>query len=64
MKLIADKKGVILGGTIVASHAAELIHEVGMAVKFNLTAAQLADMPHAFLSWSEAIRVTAQKLVS
>jgi len=64
VKLITDKKGVILGGTIVAPHAAELIHEVGLAVKFNLTAAQLADTPHAFLSWSEAIRVAAQKLVS
>lgn len=64
VKLITDKKGVILGGTIMAPHAAELIHEIALAVKFNLTAAQLADTPHAFLSWSEAIRVAAQKLVS
>ena len=64
VKLIADKKGVILGGTIMAPHAGELIHEIALAVKFNLTAAQLADTPHAFLSWSEAIRVAAQKLVS
>lgn len=62
VKLITDKKGVIIGGTIVAPGAAELIHEVGLAVKFGLTAAQLADTPHAFLSWSEAIRVSAQKL--
>lgn len=64
VKLITDKKGVVLGGTIVAPHAAELIHEIGLAVKYNLTATQLADTPHAFLSWSEAIRVAAQKLVS
>jgi len=64
VKLITDKKGVVLGGTIVAPHAAELIHEIGLAVKYNLTTAQLADTPHAFLSWSEAIRVAAQKLVS
>ena len=64
VKLIADKKGVIIGGTIVAPGAAELIHEVGLAVKYGLTASQLADTPHAFLSWSEAIRVAAQKLVS
>lgn len=62
VKLITDKKGVVLGGTIVAPHAAELIHEIGLAVKFNLTAQQLADTPHAFLSWSEAIRVAAQKI--
>lgn len=64
VKLIADKKGVIIGGTVVAPGAAELIHEIGIAVKHGLTAAQLADTPHAFLSWSEAIRVAAQKLTS
>lgn len=64
VKLITDKKGTILGGAIVAPHAGELIHEIALAVKYNLTAAQLADTPHAFLSWSEAIRVAAQKLVS
>lgn len=63
VKLISDKKGVLIGGTIMAPHAAELIHEVGLAVKHGLTATQLADTPHAFLSWSEAVRVAAQKLI-
>lgn len=62
VKLITDKKGVIIGGTIVAPHAAELIHEIGLAVKWQMTATQLAETPHAFLSWAEAIRVAAQKL--
>jgi len=62
VKLITDKKGVLLGGTIVAPHAAEMIHEIGLAVKHGLTAAQVAETPHAFLSWSEAIRVAANKL--
>ena len=62
VKIITDKKGVVLGGTIVAPHAAEMIHEIGLAVKHGLTAAQIADTPHAFLSWSEAIRVAASKL--
>ncbi|MFZ1250164.1 MAG: NAD(P)/FAD-dependent oxidoreductase [Candidatus Microsaccharimonas sp.] len=62
VKIIADKKGVVVGGTIIAPDAAELIHEIGIAVKHGLTAAQLADTPHAFLSWSEAIRVAAQKI--
>lgn len=63
VKLISDKKGVILGGTIISPSAGELIHEVGLAVKYGLTASQLAETPHAFLSWSEAIRVAAQRLV-
>lgn len=62
VKIITDKKGVVLGGTIVAPHAAELIGEIALAVKHSLTAQQIADTPHAFLSWGEAIRVAAGKL--
>jgi len=62
VKIITDKKGVVIGGTIVAPHAAEMIHEIGLAVKHGLTAAQIADTPHAFLSWAEAVRVAASKL--
>lgn len=62
VKIVTDKKGVILGGTVVAPHAAEIIHELTLAVKFGLTAEQVASTPHAFLSWSEAVRVAAAKL--
>ncbi len=62
VKIITDKKGAILGASIVAPHAGEMIHELALAVKYGLTAAQVADTPHAFLSWSEAIRVAAGKL--
>ncbi|MFZ3009518.1 MAG: NAD(P)/FAD-dependent oxidoreductase [Candidatus Microsaccharimonas sp.] len=63
VKLVTDKKGLILGGTIVAPHASEMIHEIGLAVKHSLTAQQIAETPHAFLSWGEAVRVAASKLV-
>jgi dihydrolipoamide dehydrogenase len=62
VKLITDKKGLLLGGTIVAPHAAEMIHELALAIKHGLTAEDLAQTPHAFLSWSEAVRVAASKL--
>jgi dihydrolipoamide dehydrogenase len=62
VKIITDKKGVILGATVVAPHAAEIIHELALAVKHQLTAADVANTPHAFLSWSEAVRVAAAKL--
>jgi mercuric reductase len=62
VKIITDKKGVILGATIVAPHASEMIHELALAVKYGLTADDIAQTPHAFLSWSEAIRVAAAKL--
>jgi pyruvate/2-oxoglutarate dehydrogenase complex dihydrolipoamide dehydrogenase (E3) component len=62
VKIITDKKGVILGATILAPAAGELIHELALAVKCKLTANDIAGTPHAFLSWSEAIRVAAGKL--
>ncbi len=62
VKLISDKKGVLLGATIVAPHAGELIHELALALKYEMSAQHVAATPHAFLSWSEAIRVAAAKL--
>jgi dihydrolipoamide dehydrogenase len=62
VKIITDKKGVVIGATVVAPHAAEIIHELALAVKHQLTATDLASTPHAFLSWSEAVRVAAGKL--
>ena len=62
VKLITDKKGVVIGGTVVAPHASEIVHEITLAIKYQLTAAQVAATPHAFLSWSEAVRVAAAKL--
>jgi mercuric reductase len=62
VKLITDKKGVVIGATIMAPGAGELIHEIGLAIKYGLTAEELASTPHAFLTWSEAVRVAAAKL--
>lgn len=61
-KLITDKRGVIIGATVVAPHAGEIIHELALAIKYGHTASELAQTPHAFLSWSEAVRVAAGKL--
>lgn len=62
VKIITDKKGVVLGATVMAPSAEEIIHELALAVKYGLTAQQIASLPHAFLSWSEAVRVAANKL--
>ena len=62
VKIIADKKGVVIGATIVAPGAGELIHELALAIKYGHTAQEIAATPHAFLSWSEAIRVAASKI--
>jgi pyruvate/2-oxoglutarate dehydrogenase complex dihydrolipoamide dehydrogenase (E3) component len=62
VKIIADKKGILLGATVVAPHAGEIIHELALAVHHGMTATDIASMQHAFLSWSEAVRVAASKL--
>lgn len=63
VKLICDKKGHIVGGTVMSPSANEIIHEISLAVRHGLTANDLASTPHAFLSWSEAVRVAAFKLL-
>ena len=62
VKLIADRKGILLGATVVAPHASDIIHEIGLAIKHNISAHELAELPHAFLSWGEAVRVAAARL--
>lgn len=62
VKVIADKNGVLIGATVVAPHAAEVVHELALAIRYKLTAQQVASTPHAFLSWSEAIRVACGRI--
>jgi dihydrolipoamide dehydrogenase len=62
VKVIADKNGVLIGATVVAPHSAEIIHELALAIRHKLTAQQVAATPHAFLSWSEAIRVACGRI--
>lgn len=63
VKLIANSKGVILGATIVANQADTMIHELALAVRHQLTARDLFTTLHDFMSWSDAIRVAASKLL-
>lgn len=62
VKLICDNRCRILGGSIVSPEAASLIGEIALAAKLGLHAHELAELPHAFQSWSEAIRVCANKI--
>ncbi len=57
VKVIADKKGLLIGATVAAPHAGESIHELTLAIQHRLNAAEVATTLHAFPSWSEAIRV-------
>lgn len=63
VKLIADSKGVIIGATIVAPHASDIITQLSLAIRYRLTAQQLITTPNCFTAWTEAIRIAAGKLL-
>lgn len=63
VKLISDKKGVLIGAAIVGPNASDLITELTLAIRHELTAKQLMMTPHCFTAWSEAIRIAAGKLL-
>ncbi len=62
VKVLANPKGRLLGGSIIAPRAGEMIHELAVGVRANLTAKDLADTIHAFPTWSEAIRLACWQL--
>lgn len=61
-KVITNKSGVLIGGTVVSPHAGEMIHELTLAIQYGLTAHEVASTLHAFPSWSEIVRVACSKI--
>lgn len=61
-KVITDPHGLILGGTVVAPHAGEIIHELTLAIQHGMHAADVAGTLHAFPTWSEIVRVACSKI--
>ena len=57
VKILTDKRGYIIGGSIVAPRAGEMIHEVALAMKLRAKASDLASMIHAYPTYSEAIKM-------
>ncbi len=59
VKIITDENYFIIGGSIVAPRAGELIHEVALAIKTHTTARELSEMIHAYPTFSEGIKIAA-----
>ncbi len=67
VKLIAGPRGVLgesgggrlLGATIVAPRAGEMVHEVVLAMSTKMFTGRLAQAVHAYPTWSTAIRQAA-----
>ncbi len=63
VKLLADRRtGEIIGGAVVGIEAAELIHEIVVAMHFRATAAALAAVPHYHPTLSEIWTYPAEEL--
>jgi pyruvate/2-oxoglutarate dehydrogenase complex dihydrolipoamide dehydrogenase (E3) component len=59
---VAGATDRILGATIVASHASEMINEVCVAMSTGIGLRALAEVIHTYPSQSEAIRIAAREL--
>jgi dihydrolipoamide dehydrogenase len=61
VKLIAAAKtGEILGAVCIGQHATDVIHEVALAMKNELTVDELAELIHAHPTFSEAVGEAAE----
>ena len=58
--VIHPENSKILGVHMVAPHAADLIHEAVLAVKFGLPIDDIIDTVHVFPTLSEGIKLAAQ----
>jgi dihydrolipoamide dehydrogenase len=54
-KVIADKDGRLLGGTVMGAHAAELIQELAVAIHARLTVNDFIEIIHSHPTLSEII---------
>jgi len=59
--IVRESNGRILGGQIVGPHAADLVHEITLAMRWGLTAEQLSSTIHAHPTLSETIMEAAKK---
>ena len=60
--MVAAEGGEILGAAVVGPHAAELIHEIVVAMRFRANAKQLAETPHYHPTLSEIWSYPAEEL--
>jgi dihydrolipoamide dehydrogenase len=59
-KLIADAEGRVIGGTVVGSHASDIIAEVALAVTNHLTLKEVGHTVHAHPTLAESVLEAAE----
>ena len=62
VKVITNEKGVLIGASIVAPRAGEMIHELALAIRLRVKASVIANMIHAYPTYSEAVKIACDLL--
>lgn len=62
VKIIATHTGILLGASIVAPLASEMIQELTFAIQHHQHACAISNTLHPFLTWSEAVRIAADRI--
>ncbi|MBR2658768.1 NAD(P)/FAD-dependent oxidoreductase [Candidatus Saccharibacteria bacterium] len=63
VKLITEPNGRLIGATVMAPNASEMIGELSLAVRHRLNVLEIASTPHPSLNYSSAIKLAAKQLV-
>jgi mercuric reductase len=63
VKVITDRSDRLIGASIVAPHAGEMIHELTLAITLRVKASVIASMMHAYPTYSEAIKIACSNIV-
>ncbi len=59
--VVEEESGEILGGQIIGPHAADLVHEIALAVRWELTVDEIGSTVHAHPTLSEVVMEAARK---
>jgi mercuric reductase len=60
VKMVADADtGEVMGVALISAHAAEVIHEAAMAMRFHATLDDYIDLVHVYPSMAEALKIVA-----
>lgn len=62
VKVITDENDLLIGGAIVSPSAGEMIHELALAMKLKAKAIDVAEMIHAYPTFSEAIKIACANI--
>ena len=63
IKIITAKRtNKILGATIMAPHAGLIAQELALAIRYDMNATDLVNIPHLANDWSELVRVACEEV--